>query len=66
MATKEHDFRFDERPAELLRQLIRFDTTNPPGNEAACVSLVRGHPPAPGRPAEGEGRRPAVPQAGAR
>lgn len=26
---------------ELLRQLIRFDTTNPPGNEAACVEFIR-------------------------
>lgn len=24
-------------PAELLRRLIRFDTTNPPGNERECV-----------------------------
>lgn len=30
-----------ERPAELLQELIRFDTTNPPGNEAACVAYVR-------------------------
>ena len=29
-----------ERPAELLQELIRFDTTNPPGNEAACVQYV--------------------------
>lgn len=29
-------------PVELLQQLIRFDTTNPPGNEAECVSFVRG------------------------
>ncbi len=29
-----------ERPAELLQRLIRFDTTNPPGNEAACVQYV--------------------------
>ena len=29
-------------PAELLQQLIRFDTTNPPGNEAECVAFVRG------------------------
>jgi acetylornithine deacetylase/succinyl-diaminopimelate desuccinylase-like protein len=28
-------------PAELLQQLIRFDTTNPPGNEAECVGFVR-------------------------
>ena len=29
-------------PAELLQRLIRFDTTNPPGNERACVELVQG------------------------
>ena len=29
-----------QRPAELLQELIRFDTTNPPGNEAACVAHV--------------------------
>lgn len=28
-------------PDELLRRLIRFDTTNPPGNEAACVEFLR-------------------------
>jgi acetylornithine deacetylase/succinyl-diaminopimelate desuccinylase-like protein len=28
-------------PAELLQQLIRFDTTNPPGNEAECIEFVR-------------------------
>lgn len=27
-------------PAEVLRQLVRFDTTNPPGNEAACVGFI--------------------------
>jgi len=36
-----------QRPVELLQRLIRFDTTNPPGNEAACVgyidSLLRSH-----------------------
>jgi acetylornithine deacetylase/succinyl-diaminopimelate desuccinylase-like protein len=30
-----------QRPAELLRTLLRFDTTNPPGNEAACIGYVR-------------------------
>jgi acetylornithine deacetylase/succinyl-diaminopimelate desuccinylase-like protein len=46
---------------ELLRELIRFDTTNPPGNEEACVAhietLLRQHgieseryEKAPGRP----------------
>lgn len=29
-------------PVALLQQLIRFDTTNPPGNEAACVGYIRG------------------------
>ena len=28
------------RPAALLQDLIRFDTTNPPGNEAACVAYI--------------------------
>ena len=30
------------RPAELLRELIRFDTTNPPGNERVCISYIEG------------------------
>jgi acetylornithine deacetylase/succinyl-diaminopimelate desuccinylase-like protein len=30
------------RPADLLQQLIRFDTTNPPGNEADCIGYIRG------------------------
>jgi acetylornithine deacetylase/succinyl-diaminopimelate desuccinylase-like protein len=30
-----------ERPAELLQQLIRFDTTNPPGNEADCITFIK-------------------------
>ena len=29
-----------KRPDELLQNLIRFDTTNPPGNEAACVAYI--------------------------
>lgn len=29
-----------ERPVELLRRLIRFDTTNPPGNEAQCIGYI--------------------------
>jgi acetylornithine deacetylase/succinyl-diaminopimelate desuccinylase-like protein len=29
-------------PAELLHKLIRFDTTNPPGNERACVEYIDG------------------------
>jgi acetylornithine deacetylase/succinyl-diaminopimelate desuccinylase-like protein len=29
-----------ERPVDLLRALVRFDTTNPPGDERACVEWV--------------------------
>ena len=29
-----------QRPVELLQNLIRFDTTNPPGNEAECIAYV--------------------------
>jgi acetylornithine deacetylase/succinyl-diaminopimelate desuccinylase-like protein len=31
-----------QRPSELLQRLIRFDTTNPPGNEAECISFING------------------------
>jgi acetylornithine deacetylase/succinyl-diaminopimelate desuccinylase-like protein len=30
-----------QRPAELLQHLLRFDTTNPPGDEAACIAYIR-------------------------
>lgn len=30
------------QPAELLQQLIRFDTTNPPGNEKPCIDFIAG------------------------
>ena len=29
------------RPVDILRTLIRFDTTNPPGDEAECIGYVR-------------------------
>ncbi|MCX6034601.1 MAG: peptidase M20, partial [Chloroflexi bacterium] len=29
-----------QRPAELLQNLIRFNTTNPPGNERLCVEYI--------------------------
>lgn len=29
-----------KHPVELLQNLIRFDTTNPPGNELECVSYI--------------------------
>jgi len=31
-----------DNPAELLRQLIRFDTTNPPGDERECILFING------------------------
>ncbi len=31
-----------ERPVELLQNLVRFDTTNPPGGEAACIAYIDG------------------------
>jgi len=31
-----------ERPVELLQNLIRIDTTNPPGNEAECIAYIDG------------------------
>ncbi len=30
-----------QRPAELLQNLIRFNTTNPPGNETECIKYAR-------------------------
>ena len=28
-------------PAAVLQHLIRFDTTNPPGNEGPCLAWLR-------------------------
>lgn len=30
-----------EHPAQLLQRLIRFNTTNPPGNEAECIAYIQ-------------------------
>jgi acetylornithine deacetylase/succinyl-diaminopimelate desuccinylase-like protein len=30
-----------ENPAQLLQRLIRFNTTNPPGNEGACIRFIQ-------------------------
>ena len=29
-----------QRPIEILQKLVQFDTTNPPGNEAECISYI--------------------------
>ncbi|MGD9144040.1 MAG: M20/M25/M40 family metallo-hydrolase, partial [Anaerolineae bacterium] len=39
-AIVEDGVRPDVGPVELLQNLIRFDTTNPPGNEAACIAYA--------------------------
>jgi acetylornithine deacetylase/succinyl-diaminopimelate desuccinylase-like protein len=31
-----------DRPVELLQRLLRFDTSNPPGNEGDCIAWIRG------------------------
>ncbi len=31
-----------QRPVELLQNLIRFNTTNPPGNETECIEYING------------------------
>ncbi len=31
-----------ERPIDLLRTLVRYDTTNPPGDEADCIAYLNG------------------------
>jgi acetylornithine deacetylase/succinyl-diaminopimelate desuccinylase-like protein len=40
------------RPAEILQNLIRFDTTNPPGNERPCIEYIHGLLKEAGIPAE--------------
>jgi acetylornithine deacetylase/succinyl-diaminopimelate desuccinylase-like protein len=32
----------EQRPVELLQRLLRFDTSNPPGGERACIDWLRG------------------------
>ena len=41
MSSTPHGSAIYQQPARLLQHLIRFNTTNPPGNEAACVSYIR-------------------------
>ena len=33
--------RFPPKPLDLLQNLIRLDTTNPPGNERECVGYIQ-------------------------
>ena len=40
MEPKNNALLSDRNPVELLQKLIRFDTTNPPGNEAECMGFI--------------------------
>jgi acetylornithine deacetylase/succinyl-diaminopimelate desuccinylase-like protein len=35
------EIEIDHQPAELLQRLIRFDTSNPPGGERACIEWAQ-------------------------
>jgi acetylornithine deacetylase/succinyl-diaminopimelate desuccinylase-like protein len=37
-----HEGAAQDNPVELLQQLLRFDTSNPPGDETACIEWIRG------------------------
>jgi acetylornithine deacetylase/succinyl-diaminopimelate desuccinylase-like protein len=41
MTSSSIDSSLYQRPAELLQHLVRFDTTNPPGNEAECIAFIQ-------------------------
>ena len=41
MLAHEDVTRFRRQPELLLRRLLQFDTTNPPGNEVECLTWVR-------------------------
>ena len=41
VSSADHGATIYQRPVELLQDLIRFDTTNPPGNEAGCIAYIR-------------------------
>jgi acetylornithine deacetylase/succinyl-diaminopimelate desuccinylase-like protein len=36
------DHALQDQPVELLRRLLRFDTSNPPGDERECIAWIRG------------------------
>lgn len=37
-----HTPAIQDRPVELLQRLLRFETSNPPGNERECIDWIRG------------------------
>jgi acetylornithine deacetylase/succinyl-diaminopimelate desuccinylase-like protein len=55
-----------DRPVEILQNLVRFDTTNPPGDEAECIQYIEGLLKEAGLPAQLVGRKPQRPNLVAR
>jgi acetylornithine deacetylase/succinyl-diaminopimelate desuccinylase-like protein len=37
-----NDHALQDQPVELLRRLLRFDTSNPPGGERECIDWIKG------------------------
>jgi len=42
MTTEGNFTSYLQHPVELLQRLIQFDTTNPPGEESACIAFIKG------------------------
>ena len=42
MQSSKPDLSIYNHPVEILQRLIRFNTTNPPGDETECISYIRG------------------------
>ena len=40
MSLSQKDIPLYQKPAEILQNLIRFDTTNPPGHEKQCIMYI--------------------------
>lgn len=41
MQTSQHKEQFSHDPVDILQNLVRFDTTNPPGNEGPCIQYIQ-------------------------
>ncbi len=41
MNNQDIELDYEQNPAALLQKLIRFDTTDPPGNEGECVRFIQ-------------------------
>src|SRR5579884_1334664 len=66
MSVIQDSFQGHNNAAVLLQQLIRFNTVNPPGNEAECISYIQRLLAEAGVPSQTFGRTPARPNLVAR